>query len=284
MTLKVLKRLLRVTDESATEVSGCIHHSGTLDKTLIPFDIYVKVNANGCSCCYSISASGGRVNTCWARDRPASGTGVNSIVLRLFADATSALVALLSGTPWRRQILILALCRCFKKKVCTGRLDVSCAGIAGRQLSPGSGRLLHGNLAKTCRNTTTPKLAAIQPPPPVCPTVPDRHCRGTRTRQGPSLPVGKRNSLVTFFNDILPVKMSRGEVSQCSDASARCIGYSHHVHVGHFFSCSLLARGAGRTFSSSPCSAHRCVCRLQFSVPMFHVGNLRLWSPMWCIF
>ncbi|CAB1114147.1 unnamed protein product [Ectocarpus sp. CCAP 1310/34] len=41
-TDKVLKRLLRVTDESATEVFGCIHHSGTLDKTLIPFDLYVK--------------------------------------------------------------------------------------------------------------------------------------------------------------------------------------------------------------------------------------------------
>ncbi|CAM9498935.1 unnamed protein product [Ectocarpus fasciculatus] len=41
-TDEVLKRLLRVTDESATEGFGCIHHSGTLDKTLIPFDLYIK--------------------------------------------------------------------------------------------------------------------------------------------------------------------------------------------------------------------------------------------------
>lgn len=30
--------------------------------------------------------------------------------------------------------------------------------------------------------------------------------------QGPSIPAGKRNSLVVFFDDILPVKISRGEV------------------------------------------------------------------------
>lgn len=32
--------------------------------------------------------------------------------------------------------------------------------------------------------------------------------------QGPSLPAGKRNSLVMFFDEILPAKISRGTVRQ----------------------------------------------------------------------
>lgn len=44
--LQVLKRMLRVTpDDSAGAFGefGCIEHSGSLDKTQVPFDLYVKV-------------------------------------------------------------------------------------------------------------------------------------------------------------------------------------------------------------------------------------------------
>lgn len=89
-------------------------------------------------------------------------------------------------------------------------MDVSCA-FAGRHCH---------QVVDALSTRTLPKLAAITTPAclPYC--VPDRCCRGMRTPQGPSLPVGKRNSLVTFFNDILPVKISRGEVSQ---SEQRCL-------------------------------------------------------------
>lgn len=48
MYYKVLKRKLRVIGDGGPESFaefGCMHHSGTLDKTQVPFDIYVKVRA-----------------------------------------------------------------------------------------------------------------------------------------------------------------------------------------------------------------------------------------------
>lgn len=79
-----------MTDESATEGFGCIHHSGTLDKTLIPFDLYVKVSVI-CSCYYSISALRGRLRyVVGARPTSFGLNGINSVVLWLFTDATSA--------------------------------------------------------------------------------------------------------------------------------------------------------------------------------------------------
>lgn len=44
--LKVLKRALRVTPGDGMEEMGefgCIQYSGSLDKTQVPFDLYVKV-------------------------------------------------------------------------------------------------------------------------------------------------------------------------------------------------------------------------------------------------
>lgn len=80
-----------------------------------------------------------------------------------------------------------------------------------------------------------------------------------RNAQGSSLPHGKRNSLVLFFDEILPAKIRKGEVSHlawCTNAILNLlssIASYHVIHAPQWYAC-LRARFSHSPFHAMPCS------------------------------